>query len=537
MKILFFMIGMTTIFLSGSAKAAESRLWKQYLSAKKNGKETILPNYSYAGYKLGESGIPKAEGKIFDVTKFGAVPNDGKADFQAVKNAVLAAEKNNGGIVFFPPGRYLFCEKKGYRKGIEIHGDNIILKGSGSGSGGTEIFMKHYMEPKDPKKMYSVPALFSFSLTKQRNKRPKLTKIIADTQRETFKIKVADPEKLKVGEYVILQMRNPAANKEFLAGLKTWDIWTTTNRKGVLVRGEKHHILRIEGNTVTFAEPVHCNIKASDGWKVLRAPFGRGWGVEDIHFRGNFKEKFKHHKNFIHDSGWTFISLTRGLFPYVRRSRFTDCSSAAGMGACYGGTIINCSIEGNQGHCSFTSGYYSYGNLIAFTADKVRNGAFHGIAASSGAVGTVIYNCKNSNRGFDWHGSWPYCTLIDNCSGGLIGNGGSYKVLPNHMRYLTFWNFKQTAGKVYRNYDFWRPRRGRGNYSGAKIVKPFIVGYHGKPTTFLAKSCEIIESHGRPVLPKSLYEEQLKLRLNKIPGWIVKARKEYKFFTKKGCLK
>lgn len=440
MKFLFLII-VGALIGSATVTAAESKLWQQYLKAEKNGKETTLPNYTYAGYNLGKTGIPAAKGKIFNVTKFGAHPNDRKPDFQAVQKAVQAAEANGGGIVFFPKGRYLFCEKKGYRKGIEIQGDNIILKGSGSGPGGTEIFMKNNMEPKDPKKMWSVPALFSFNLSKQRNKRPKLTKIIANAGRETFKVKVANPEKLKVGEYVILQMHNPAANKDFLDGMKTWPIWTTTNRKGVFVKGEKHCISKIKGNTVTFAEPIHCNIKATDGWKVLRSPFGKGWGVEDIHFRGNFKLKFKHHKNYIHDSGWTLLSMTRGLFPYVRRSRFTDCSSAAGMGACYGGTIINCSIEGNQGHCSFTSGYYSYGNLIAFTADTISNGAFHGIAASSGAVGTVIFNCKNSNRGFDWHGSWPYCTLIDDCSGGLIGNGGNYKTLPNHMRYLTFWNF------------------------------------------------------------------------------------------------
>jgi hypothetical protein len=517
--------------------AAESKLWIQYAKAKKSGSETILPNYTYAGYNLGKTGIPKAKGKIFDVTKFGARPNDGKSDFLAVQKAVKAAEANGGGIVLFPPGRFLFCEKNGYRKGIEIHGDNIILKGSGSGPEGTEIFMKNYMEPKDPKKMYSVPALFNFSLSKQRNRRPKLTTIIANAQRETFKVKVANTQKLKVGKYVILEMHNPAANQEFLAGMKTWPIWTTTNKKGVLVRGEKHRIVKIQGNTVTFAEPIHCNINASHGWKVLGAPFGKGWGVEDIHFRGNFKLKFKHHKDFIHDSGWTFVSMTRGLFPYVRRCRFTDCSSAAGMGACYGGTIINCSIEGNQGHCSFTSGYYSYGNLIAFTVDTIKNGAFHGIAASAGSVGTVIFNCKNSNRGFDWHGSWPYCTLIDDCSGGLIGNGGSYKVLPNHMRYLTFWNFKQTAGEVFRNYDFWAPRRGKGKYSGAKIVKPFIVGYHGKPTTFLAENCEIIESLGKPVSPKSLYEAQMKLRFGKLPEWIQESREQFNFFNKHGYFK
>ena len=525
-----------TVF-TAACNAAESKLWRQYVTAKKNSQESTLPDYSYAGYELGKSGIPAAKGKIFNVKDFGALPSDNKSDFAAVKKAVEAAEANGGGIVFFPRGRYLFCEKKGYRKGIEINGDNIILKGSGSGPHGTEIFMKNNMEPKDPKKMWSVPPLFSFSISPARNKRPVLTKITADANRETFKIKVASTKKLKVGQYVILKMQNPAANKEFLAGMKTWDIWSTTNRKGVSVRGEKHRITEIKDNTVTLAEPIHCNIKAEYGWKVTACPMGKGWGVEDIHFRGNFKIKFKHHKDYIHDSGWTFLGITRGLFPYVRRCRFSDCSSAAGLGACYGGTIINCSVEGNQGHCSFTSGYYSYGNLIAFCVDTIRNGAFHGIAASSGAVGTVIFNCKNSNRGFDWHGSWPYCTLIDSCSGGLIGNGGSYKVLPNHMRYLTFWNFKQTAGKVLKNYDFWEPRRGKGNYSGAKIVKPFIVGYHGKPTTFVKKNCEVVESHGKPVSPASLYKAQLKLRSGRLPKWVPDAEKQYKFFMKNGYFK
>jgi hypothetical protein len=509
-------------------EASESKLWLQYLESQKQSQKAILPDYSYAGYKLGKTGIPKAKGKIFDVTKFGAKPDDKISDYEAVQKTAKAAEDAGGGIVFFPPGRYLFCEKKGYRKGIIINGDNIIIKGSGCSKGGTEIFMPNYMEPEDPKKMWSVPTLFSFRLAPEKNKRPILTTITEDSKRETFTIKVADSKKLKVGEYIILQMQNPQANKEFLAGMETWDIWMTTNKKGVFVKGEKHRIVEIKGNEVTLAEPLHCNIKAKHGWKVLKSPFAKGWGVEDIHFRGNFKEKFKHHKNYIHDSGWSFVSMTRGLFPYVRRCRFTDCSSAVNLGACYGGTIINCFIEGNQGHCSFTSGYYSYGNLIAFCSDTISNGAFHGIAANSGAVGTVIYKCKNSNRGFDWHGSWPYCTLIDSCSGGLIGNGGNYQTLPNHMRYLTFWNFKQTAGEVFKDYDFWAPRRGKANYSGAKIVKPFIVGYHGKPTTFLTENCGIVESHGCPVTPASLFEAQLKLRLGKLPEWIADAKKQHK---------
>jgi Domain of unknown function (DUF4955)/Pectate lyase superfamily protein len=510
-----------------------AKIWEQYESSQKNGTQAILPDYSYAGYNRGERGIPAATGRIFDVTEFGAEPNDGKSDRAAVEKAIRAAEANGGGIVFFPPGCFCINEKEGVKKGIVINADNIILKGSGSGPGGTEVFMKHHMMPKNPKQMWSVPNMFNFVLPPERNKRHVLTTITADSNRETFVITVADAEKLKVGDFVILEMRNPNANKDFLAGMKTWDIWTTTNKKGVWVRGEKHQIKSIDGKKLTFKEPIHCDIKAKYGWQVKACPLGRGWGVEDIHFRGNFKDKFKHHSSFIHDSGWSMLAFTRGLFPYARRCRFTDVSSSIGLGACFGGTIINCAVEGRQGHCSFASGYYSYGTLIAFCSDMIKDGSFHGYASSAGSVGTVITHSKNSNRGFDWHGSWPYCTLIDDCSGGLIGNGGNYVSLPNHMQYLTFWNFKQTAGKVYNQYDFWESRKGKQNYSGAKIVKPLIVGFHGnKKSTFKQESCLLIESCGKPVKPKSLYKAQLQLRLGKLPEWLNRAEKEYKFYKK-----
>ena len=43
---------------------------------------------------------------VFDVTKFGAVANDGMDDTYAVQKALDAAAANGGGIVFFPRGRF-----------------------------------------------------------------------------------------------------------------------------------------------------------------------------------------------------------------------------------------------------------------------------------------------------------------------------------------------------------------------------------------------------------------------------------------------
>ena len=57
---------------------------------------------------------------------------------------------------------------------------------------------------------------------------------------------------------------------------------------------------------------------------------------------------------------------------------------------------------------------------------------------------TLSYLSKVSDRGVDWHGNFPYATLLDASKGGLFGWGGAEKSLPNHMHDLTFWNFNQS---------------------------------------------------------------------------------------------
>ncbi|MFC1763391.1 DUF4955 domain-containing protein [Planctomycetota bacterium] len=512
-----------------------SGLWSQFAEAKNNGNEPILPDYSYAGYQRGETSIPRAQWDIFDVTAYGAVPDDRLSDRTAVQSAITAAEANGSGIVFFPPGLFRISEEAGVDTGINIVGENIVVRGSGSGPGGTEIFMREYLVPTNPDASWTAPQMFDFGPAPGNYVNTWQTTITKDADRESFSITVADTSTLQPEMLVELSMNNPAANADFLDGLEPWDIWTTTIDSGINVQGERHRIQSIgRRGVVTFYEPIHCNIRAAHGWSVSSSALLRGWGVEDIHFRGNLPVVVGDHFNAIHDAGWKFLAFFCGESPYLRSCRFTDCSSAAAMDYCYGGTILNCSIEGNQAQSSFISSYYSYGTLMAYCTDMIFKGAVNGFAANSGAVGTVITRCKNSNQGFDWHASWPYCTLLDACSGGLMGSGGYYGNLPNHMRHLTLWNFNQTADKVYYQYDWWKPRVDTEYYSGAKVVHPIIVGYHGRNTTFKPESCQIIESHGTPVEPASLYESQLKLRLGILPAWIDEARNRYDFFMANG---
>lgn len=516
------------------ADSGDSPTWQTFVQEKQMGIPTTLPDYSYAGYALAGEDPDQAGLPVFDVTKFGAKANDNQSDRRAVEAAIAAASKRGGGIIQFPAGRFLMNEQAGLAAGIKIESDHIILRGAGSGPKGTELYMRQHLNPTDPSKMWSTPKLFTFSLPLEKNVRPVLAKIIGVSARESFAIEVDDASRIKVGDYVILYSQNPEAVPELLAGLKPWDIWTSTINKGIRISGEKHRVERIEGNRLTFAEPIHTDIDPRYGWTVTACPLGVGWGVEDITFRGEAPSPFVHHKNAVHDSGWSFLDFIRGKFPYVRRCRFISGSTSVVFSACYGATAINCAIEGNQGHDAIISGYYSYGTLIAYCVDISKGGSFHGFAANQGAVGTVIYRCKNSDRGLDWHASGPYATLTDASHGGLIGNGGDHVQLPNHLQHLTLWNYKQTAGEVFKNLNWWESRIGKERYGMAKIVKPTIVGFHGLPTTFMESSCQLVESYGSTVQPDSLFDAQLILRTDQLPDWMEKGQRLYDQYLEMG---
>ncbi len=88
-----------------------SALYQDWVDAQVNSTEPILPTFSYAGYHNGEVSLPSSfSQQVYDVTDvtYGAVANDGISDKAAIMSAIAAAETNpNGGIVFFPPGRFV----------------------------------------------------------------------------------------------------------------------------------------------------------------------------------------------------------------------------------------------------------------------------------------------------------------------------------------------------------------------------------------------------------------------------------------------
>lgn len=535
------------IFLGGGFLwSNNSCTWDRYAKEQKSQAQPILPDYSYAGYQYGTQAIPKVEWKTFDVTQFGALPNDDQSDFEGIQKTIAAAEKHGSGVVFFPPGRFLVGERDDRHVGINIHGPNIVLRGSGSGLGGTELHQRNSYHPTDLTRIWTVPAIFNFKslhplgnvhLARNRKSATVLALVTADAPRESFTIEVDQPQSFAVGQTIMICMQNLKANDSFLKGLQVRDIFTEIHKNGVSV-SEKHTIAAINGSQISLQEPLHTPIFAEWNWTIYDYPVVEGWGVEDISFSGNCPAPFVHHKNYTHDGGFVGVNMAQCKNSWIRRCRFSNMSGGFSASGAMASSFILNTIDGQQGHGSFGVNW-GYGSLIGLSQDLTDKGTFHGPSTSHEQVGAVIWRyesmgkTKSSARcgGPDFHAQFPYCTLWDHCTANLSNNGGNYSLQPNHLRDLTYWNFQQVG--TARHLDFWdmpvtdSQRKQKYFGAGPWVVFPNVIGFHGVMSTFNQDHIGIFESYGQPVEPSSLYEAQLSLRLGKVPSWIIEAQKEW----------
>ncbi|WP_152287927.1 DUF4955 domain-containing protein [Flavicella marina] len=503
-------------FLSSTAHYSQtSETWENYVQAKKKGKEPILPDFSYAGYKYSEEQIPNVNFKIFDVTEYGAIPSDSKSDKNAIKKAIAAAIKNKEGIIFFPKGTYHVNTDKDDSSPIIINSSNIVFRGEGEGENGSILHFMNDLPPADPKKLYSCPAAIQ---TSAGGSDKFLTNVTSNATRETFEIKVQDASKLKKGDWVILKLINNDKKlvQEDISPLELEDDWKKIINTGVQVN-ERHQIASIKGKTVVFCEPIHYNVRKKHGWKLYSFAHSEGLGFENLRFEGNWKKEFVHHRSAEDDSGWGILKVSRAVNSWVRNCTFKNVTNPLGFSQAAYSTAIDITIEGNIGHSSVHAGGGSTGILIANVNDLV--GMHHAVGVGGGSTSaTVIWRSKYpSHTSFESHASQPRCTLFDNIEGGFFTGraGGARQSLPNHSKYLVLWNYKQTSAAIkdfrFVATDSWYWR----------IVPPIIVGFHGAETTFKNDEVQIAESIGTPVQPESLFEEQLKLRLGELPNWIL----------------
>lgn len=504
----------TAFLQTGYAQTASKN--KSLLFEKYKTDKSVLPDFSWAGYQNGEKHVPKIDGyKIFDVTKFGAVPNDDISDKAAIEKAIAAANKNGSGIVFFPKGRFLVNEDSDSATNIVSTSGRIIFRGSGSGPGGTELFMKNPLLPEDPSKMWTVPSFFRFT---GKGKDVKIGNLTKAAKVGEFELAASNTGSVKPGDWIVLSMLNnaPELIDAELSPNQASSDWTYLVNKGVDVK-TFHQVAAVKSGSVVLKTPIAYNIDPKYNWQISSFANSEEIGIEDIAFVGNWKDKFVHHRSWKDDSGFSLLEFSHCTNSWITNCRFTDCNVGAIIGQSANISVINCIITGNGGHEAIVSNG-STNVLFAKLVDEASQ--WHSFGSSHGAMNTVLWKCTYpSTTCFEAHASQPRNTLLDGVQGGLMQNrgGGSLVNMPNHMQGLVLWNYKQTNEPL-KDFEFWSSKS-----KFWKLPNPIVVGFAGG-TTFKKEQLRYAESIGEAVAPASLYEAQLELRLKSLPDWLKKLK-------------
>ncbi len=498
------------LFLSPLASAQLTpNIWKKFISEPVPGGTPDLIDYSYAGYKNGEEGIPEDFAyTVYDVTDHGAVPDDGESDTVAIRKVLDAAAIGHS-IVFFPPGQYdvlLDGEKK---ESFIVKGHHVIVRGSGAqgaGSGGTTIKMHNELAEGHERLFITPPVDNGWS------NRPRVTGSFPSGMKY-FDVHNATP---LIGHQFITIRGDNLLGEDYdkLSSRPLTDLPDsyTRVREGLKVR-EHHEIDRIEGNRVYIKAPLVTHLK--QGMNILWQDLTVGIGFEDLHIDGSFNEIYEH----LVQRGRGGITLSKTAHSWIRRCRVSNIVDAFSISQSYCGSAVNNIVDGRFGH-NLGGIFESTYSLVAFLQDHTDRGMWHGAVVSHYSAGSVIWHVTGPLvRGPDTHGAQSRHSLFDNYNSiNHHTSGGGRDSLPHHLDGYIRWNNTVLSDSTF---NLWAPDH-------STFTQGSLIGY--KTLGGSVPRNAYFEGYGTHVHPQSLYEAQLTLRFGIVPMWVDAAKEAHRVF-------
>ena len=452
-------------------------------------KANYLPDFSYAGYHFGESQIPEVTGIIINAADFGVKANDGLDDSKALIKAIKEANSTEGNVVLqLPAGRIILSDI------VYIERSNFVLRGTGSGENGTEIYCpRPMMYLKDPESLAelreylttfdkrqkesenNIDLPFSqyawsggFIWTQVPNERVKsyldkyeptpnvLAKVSSGNMGEHI-ITVSDVKGLKVGDIVELQL----FNKDGESGEIIKDLY-----KGAKVKPGSHHwkfpklpivrqqveITKISNSKITIKTPLTIAIKPGYQAQLVEWKHLNEVGIEHLRFTFPDIPRVAHHV----EPGNNPIFLTRLFNSWVKDIVITNSDSGILAEEDSNVTIQDIVTDGpHMAHYTVTLG--GVHNILVKNL-KIYNKAVHPLSFNTFATKNVYQNCEIfADALLDQHSGANHQNLFDhitvhinpdkNNSYLLFGGGGADYWKPSHGPFSTFWNLNVQVEK------------------------------------------------------------------------------------------
>ena len=381
-------------------------IWKKFIGEPVPGGTPDLIDYSYAGYKNGEEGIPEDFAyTVYDVTDYGAMPDDGESDTVAIRNVLDVAAGGNS-IVFFPPGQYDVLLDGDEKESFIVRGHHVIVRGSGAqgaGNGGTTIKMHNRVAEGH------VRLFITSAVNNGWSNRPRVTGSFPSGMKY-FDVHNATP---LIGHQFITIRGDNLLGEDYdkLSSRPLTDLPDsyTRVREGLKVR-EHHEIDRIEGNRVYIKAPLVTHLK--QGMNILWQDLTVGIGFEDLHIDGSFNEIYEH----LVQRGRGGITLSKTAHSWIRRCRISNVIDAFSISQSYCGLAVNNIVDGRFGH-NLGGIFESTYSMVALLQDRTDRGMWHGPVVSHYSAGSVIWHVTGPLVGGpDTHGAQSRHSLFDNCN-------------------------------------------------------------------------------------------------------------------------
>jgi hypothetical protein len=497
-------------------------------SFQKAGYSPYLPDFSYAGYRWGEKPLPEYSSgdpgvSVIDVTdaEFGAIPDDGNDDTQALKAALQKAHQVQDTVVVrFPPGRFIL------REILFIEKSNIVLQGSGRGKSGTEIYVPRPLREMEVPEGYEwddpdavSPFSWNGGVIWTRNPdapaEKEMARLIAGRRgQHTIRTDGAVGGRVQEGDVVQIEWYNRdgkdgellhhiyCAIEDISFGTKLYD---RPNRP--LVKQEVT-IKEVQGETIRVKEPLLHDLRK--GWtpRLTTVDFLENVGVEHLSIVFPKGVWYGPH---LEEDGYNGLFLTDLLHSWVQDVSVRNSDSGIIALGSKNITVRDVDVgAGRTGHYSIQI-RDSYGALVT---DFLGLNAWHNPSFQALTQASVYSDGVIREPRLDQHMALNHQNLFDNLrttevNEDLFSAGGDEdKWGPVAGAFNTFWNIRIETNAPINLGEI--PSRGRAPHSR-------LVGVRGTdaPVIFNYDPSAYVEGKNREGISiPSLYEEQLRRRLN-----------------------
>ena len=545
-------------------------VWKNYLAQNETG--SVLPDFSRAGYGMGERLPQDVTGPLFNVTDqvYGAFPDDLKDDTVAIQAAINAAQAQGGGVVFLPKGRY-DIRKKANLPGLRISGSNVVIRGVGDDKNGTVLHLWSPAPAGNIRRLGTVPAdqaarSGAVLAVMGSEEQHFITEISEDVGRGEVVVKVADASSLSVGQFIVVSLTDPIIDidvphpeKVAIALELTRPYKLIEQQKDTFGKAAQRYSWTvkiseiIDDRTIRLGKPARFDQLKSYQPKIYSFPGITEVGIENLHIESSWPGDYQHHKPYKkedvivrtakeQDYLWNGIWVSFLVNGWVRNVTFENLTQGIIVSHSADSTFDSLTFLGKDGHAGVTIGQSN--DLLVSQVDFFAP-LVHPVTLTMMSSGNVItdsethYDGRNELTGtdavLDFHGLFPFENLFDQLRGFYVCPGGDMSVLPHGGVRNVFWNIiapeKMSCYTGAGDDEFFRTyaTAGTSSHSPATMYEhlpqAFFIGItrkNGKAVTIGGSSVDrknqwhVVEGLGRKGMGiSSLYRSQINERRSK----------------------